>query len=283
VAEAKSKILIVEDDLDVAEMLNAYFRVQGYEVFTVNWGEDGVRAAQTALPDLMILDIRLPDIDGFEVARRVRADRRTHEIPIIFLTEKRERVDKLQGLEVGADDYITKPFDVQELRLRVRNALKRVSQGSLTNPVSGLPEGALVDERLSEVVHKSGLALLHISIRNLEAFRDAYGFVASDDVLRAISLMIHNTLKETGSAEDFLGHLGLADFVVVLSPGTLPAFQEKIKNRLDQSLDYFYPIGDREQAARRQDRLSVAISDMPAVYGKYSNVDQLKQALLSRR
>jgi DNA-binding response OmpR family regulator len=164
VADAKSKILIVEDDLDVAEMLNAYFRVQGYEVFTVNWGEDGVRAAQTVLPDLMILDIRLPDIDGYEVARRVRSDRRTNEIPIIFLTEKRERVDRLQGFEVGADDYITKPFDVQELRLRVRNALKRVSQGSLTNPVSGLPEGALVDERLSEVIHKSGWALLHISI-----------------------------------------------------------------------------------------------------------------------
>jgi len=283
VAEAKSKILIVEDDLDVAEMLNAYFRVQGYEVFTVNWGEDGVRAAETVLPDLMILDIRLPDIDGFEVARRVRADRRTHEIPIIFLTEKRERVDKLQGLEVGADDYITKPFDVQELRLRVRNALKRVSQGSLTNPVSGLPEGALVDERLSDAVHKSGLALLHISIRNLEAFRDAYGFVASDDVLRAISLMIHNTLKETGSPEDFLGHLDLSDFVVVLSPGTLPAFQEKIKTRLDQSLDYFYPISDREQASRRDDRLSIHISDMPSVFGRFSSVDQLKKELLGKR
>ncbi|HMD81680.1 MAG TPA: response regulator transcription factor, partial [Anaerolineales bacterium] len=151
-ADAKSKILIVEDDLDVAEMLNAYFRVQGYEVFTVNWGEDGVRAAQTVLPDLLILDIRLPDIDGYEVARRVRSDRRTHEIPIIFLTEKRERIDRLQGFEVGADDYITKPFDVQELRLRVRNALKRMSQGSLTNPVSGLPEGPLVEERLSEVI-----------------------------------------------------------------------------------------------------------------------------------
>ena len=73
-ADAKSKILIVEDDLDVAEMLNAYFSVQGYEVFTVNWGEDGVRAAQTVLPDLLILDIRLPDIDGYEVARRVRTD-----------------------------------------------------------------------------------------------------------------------------------------------------------------------------------------------------------------
>ncbi len=281
-AEAKSKILIVEDDLDVAEMLNAYFRVQGYEVFTVNWGEDGVRAAQTVLPDLMILDIRLPDIDGYEVARRVRSDRRTNEIPIIFLTEKRERIDRLQGFEVGADDYITKPFDVQELRLRVRNALKRVSQGSLTNPVSGLPEGPLVEEHLSDVIHKSGWALLHICIQHLDAFREAYGFVASDDVLRAISLMIHNTMKETGSAEDFLGHISPTDFVVVLTPPNLPAFQERIRSRLNQSLDYFYPIHDREQASKRADRLAIQISEVPAVYGRFSSVDQLKKDLLNK-
>jgi PleD family two-component response regulator len=282
VAENKSKILIVEDDLDVAEMLNAYFRVQGYDVFTVNWGEDGVRAAQTVLPDLIILDIRLPDIDGYEVARRVRSDRRTNEIPIIFLTEKRERIDRLQGFEVGADDYITKPFDVQELRLRVRNALKRVSQGSLTNPVSGLPEGPLVEERLSEVIHKSGWALLHICIHHLDSFREAYGFVASDDVLRAISLMIHNTMKETGSADDFLGHISPTNFVVVLSPGTLPGFQERIRSRLEQSLDYFYPIKDREQATRRPDRLSIEISEVPSVYGRFSSVEQLKKDLLSK-
>ena len=281
-ADAKSKILIVEDDLDVAEMLNAYFRVQGYEVFTVNWGEDGVRAAQTVLPDLLILDIRLPDIDGYEVARRVRSDRRTHEIPIIFLTEKRERIDRLQGFEVGADDYITKPFDVQELRLRVRNALKRMSQGSLTNPVSGLPEGPLVEERLSEVIHKSGWALLHISINHLEAFREAYGFVASDDVLRAISLMIHNTMKETGSTEDFLGHLSPTDFAVVVSPSNLEPFQERIRSRLEQSLDYFYPIKDREQASKRQDRLAIQISEIPSVCGRYTSVDQLKKELLSK-
>src|SRR5512147_563598 len=101
VAEGKSKILIVEDDLDVAEMLNAYFRVQGYEVLTANWGEDGVRVCNSALPDLVILDIRLPDIDGFEVARRLRTSRRTKEVPIIFLTEKRSRGDRLQGLEIG--------------------------------------------------------------------------------------------------------------------------------------------------------------------------------------
>jgi DNA-binding response OmpR family regulator len=282
VADVKSKILIVEDDLDVAEMLNAYFRVQGYEVFTVNWGEDGVRAAQTVMPDLMILDIRLPDIDGFEVARRVRSDRRTNEIPIIFLTEKRERTDRLQGFEVGADDYITKPFDVQELRLRVRNALKRVSQGSLTNPVSGLPEGPLVEERLSEVIHKSGWALLHISISHLEAFREAYGFVASDDVLRAISLMVHNTMKETGSTDDFLGHISPTDFVVVTSPDSLVPFQERIKSRLEQSLDYFYPIKDRENAARQGDRLSIQIHEIPSIYGRYASVDQLKKELLSK-
>ncbi|HSL42834.1 MAG TPA: response regulator [Anaerolineales bacterium] len=282
-AESKSKILIVEDDLDVAEMLNAYFRVQGYDVFTVNWGEDGVRAAQTVLPDLIILDIRLPDIDGFEVARRVRSDRRTNDIPIIFLTEKRERLDRLQGFEVGADDYITKPFDVQELRLRVRNALKRVSQGSLTNPVSGLPEGPLVEERLSDVIHKSGWALLHICIRHLDSFREAYGFVASDDVLRAISLMIHNTMKETGSPDDFLGHISPTDFVVVLEPASLSSFQERIRSRLEQSLDYFYPIKDREQAARQADRLSIDISEVPSVYGRFSNVDQLKKDLLVKR
>ncbi len=281
-AEAKPKILIVEDDLDVAEMLNAYFRVQGYEVFTVNWGEDGVRAGQSIFPDLVILDIRLPDIDGYEVARRLRSDRRTQEIPIIFLTEKRERIDRLQGFEVGADDYITKPFDVQELRLRVRNALKRVSQGSLTNPVSGLPEGPLVEERLSDAIHKSGWALLHISIDHLDSFREAYGFVASDDVLRAISLMIHNTMKEAGSSDDFLGHISPTDFVVVVAPANLPAFQERIRSRLEQSLDYFYPIKDREQASKRPDRLFVSVSEVSSVFGRFSSVDQLKKDLLSK-
>lgn len=280
-AEAKHKILIVEDDLDVAEMLNAYFRVQGYDVFTVNWGEDGVRAGQTNLPDLVILDIRLPDIDGFEVARRLRSDRRTHDIPIIFLTEKRERMDRLQGFEVGADDYITKPFDVQELRLRVRNALKRVNQGSLTNPVSGLPEGPLVEERLSDAIHKSGWSLLHISIDHLDSFREAYGFVASDDVLRAISLMIQNTLKEIGSPDDFLGHISPTDFVVVVASASMPVFQDRIRSRLEQSLDYFYPIKDREQASRQPDRLLVKVTEIPSVFGRFSTVDQLMKDVLS--
>ncbi|MCC6146571.1 MAG: response regulator, partial [Anaerolineaceae bacterium] len=133
----KATLLIVEDDLDIADMLNAYFRAHGYEVLTVNWGEDGVEACQANPFDLVILDIRLPDIDGFEVARRLRTHRRTKHVPIIFLTEKRERSARLQGLELQADDYITKPFDVQELRLRVQNSLERGRRAPLTNPVTG--------------------------------------------------------------------------------------------------------------------------------------------------
>lgn len=161
--------------------------------------------------------------------------------------------------------------------------LRRVSQGSLTNPVSGLPEGPLVDERLSEVIHKSGWALLHISIVHLDSFREAYGFVASDDVMRAISLMIHNTIKESGATDDFLGHISPTDFVVVMPPAAMSAFSERIKSRLEQSLDYFYPIKDREQASKRPDRLSVKVTDVPSAFGRYSSVDQLKSDLLDRQ
>jgi DNA-binding response OmpR family regulator len=282
-AEAKSKILIVEDDPDVAEMLTAYFRSQEYEVFTVNWGEDGVRSAQQVIPDLVILDIRLPDIDGYEVAKRLRLDRRTSAIPIIFLTEKRERMDRLHGLEIGADDYITKPFDVQELRLRVRNALNRVNQGSLTNPVTGLPEGALVDEKLAEALGKDGNALLFISIENMDAFREAYGFVASDDVLRAVSLMIGNTMREVSRPEDFLGHLSATDFILVVPPSNLAALSDKLGSRLAQSVEYFYPLKDREQIAKRKDRLGAKLVEVPSLKNRAGDVAKLKMDLLNSK
>ncbi len=260
-------------------MLNAYFSVQSYDVFTVNWGEDGVRSCQTIHPDLVILDIRLPDIDGYEVARRLRSDRRTADVPIIFLTEKREREDRLQGLELGADDYITKPFDVQELRLRVRNALKRMSQGSLTNPVSGLPEGALVDERLKAVLEKHESAVLLVSFENLDNFREAYGFVASDDVLRAVSMMLQNAVRESEGG-DFLGHIGPSEFVLVLDPARLTEMEQRVRGRLEQSVDYFYPIRDREQSKKDPKRLTVKTASMIVKAGSFNAVDKLKMELL---
>ncbi|HRQ24960.1 MAG TPA: response regulator, partial [Anaerolineales bacterium] len=215
-----------------------------------------------------------------EVATRLRADRRTTDIPIIFLTEKRDRSDRLHGLEIGADDYITKPFDIQELRLRVRNALKRINQGSLTNPVTGLPEGALVDEKLSEVLGRDGAALLFVSLKNMDAFREAYGFVASDDVLRAISLMIVNTMRELSRPEDFLGHISPTDFVLVIPPSNLAALNEKLRARLDQSFEYFYPLKDREQVASRTDRLGANLAQVASMKNAPSEVEQLKVELM---
>ncbi|HZU86620.1 MAG TPA: response regulator [Anaerolineaceae bacterium] len=260
--QANTTILIVEDDLDIADMLNAYFRVQGYEVLTVNWGEDGVRACQTNMPDLVILDIRLPDIDGFEVARRLRANRRTKQIPIIFLTEKRERVDRLKGLQLNAEDYITKPFDIQELRLRVRNALQRAQRSTLTNPVTSIPEGNMVDEQLNGCLERSDWGMLVISLKNLDRFREMYGFVASDDLLRAISLMLEDGVNEYGNQEDFIGHLSATDFVVISRPTNLNELKTSIQKRLDQSFDYFYRDQDKNSDAFRAHRLGLHISEL---------------------
>lgn len=282
-AEIKSKILIVEDDLDVADMLNAYFRVQGYDVYTANWGEDGVRAASASRPDMIILDIRLPDIDGYEVARRLRSDRRTNNIPIIFLTEKRDRADRLHGLELGADDYITKPFDVQELRLRVRNALRRASQDTLTNPVTGLPEGDVVVEKLQDCLEKDSWGLVFIALQNLDTFREHYGFVASDDVMRAVSLMIHNAMRDAGTSDNFLGHLTPTEFLLVVESGIAATLDERLRSRLEQSLDYFYPIKDRDQAMVGANRLMVQSAHLSSGEGRFSSLEELRAELLQRK
>ena len=277
--EKKASILIVEDDLDVADMLNAYFKVQGYEVRVVNWGEDGVNSCQDIPPQLVILDIRLPDIDGYEVARRLRKNRRTQNIPIIFLTEKRARSDRLQGLELGADDYITKPFDVQELRLRVRNALSRSAQGALTNPITNLPEGPLVDERLEECLHQKDWYLLVVGLKNLERFRDIYGFIAADDVLRAASLMVNNTVRDIANPNDFVGHFSPTEFVVVTTSELAQAVLEQIRSRLEQSLDYFYPLKDRGKSDETLRRLAVFIHQLSAEQGPFKELAEIKAKL----
>lgn len=280
--ETTSSLLIVEDDPDVAEMLNAYFRVQGYEVYTAGWGEEAVRSCRSNRPDLVILDIRLPDIDGYEVARRLRHNRRTEDIPIIFLTEKRDRADRLQGLGLGADDYITKPFDIQELRLRVRNTLRRSRQDTMLNPITNLPEGALVDERLSECLTGSGWALLGVALENLDNFRETYGFVASDDVLRATGMMIHNAVRELGNPNDFLGQVSPTEFVLVTTPQTLPALQERIRSRLDQAVDYFYPLSERKESADRGGRMSIHMRAVSGDQADFQDLKELKSELFSR-
>ena len=130
------------------------------------------------------------------------------------------------------------------------------------------------------MLQKSNWSLLLVSIINLDVFRDAYGFVASDDVLRAISLMVHNAMREVGDADDFIGHLTPTDFVLMVSSGNLPAVQERVRTRLEQSLDYFYPIKDRDRVSKRDDRLAIKVFDLPTIDGRFSDLDALKKELL---
>lgn len=277
------KIFIVEDDADLSEMLSAYFRVQGYDVSTAMRGEDAVHAISKDIPDVAVLDIRLPDIDGYEVCRRLRRARRTQNLPVIFLTEKRERDDKLAGLELGAVDYITKPFDIQELRLRVRNALRRARLSTLLNPVTGLPEGTLVRERLEQMLTQPDWGVVLTGVRGLDKFRDRFGFVA-DDVSRAVTLMIANAVQESGTGDDFVGHADSGDFIILTSSERSDKLAERCLVRLQPSIQYFYPALERQRLHEMPDdqRLSVYVAAVSSKDVNISTIEELFAALEKR-
>lgn len=278
----KTQIMIVEDDPDLSEMLVNYFRVQGYDVLTAAWGEDAVRLTKEHSPNLVVLDIRLPDIDGYEVCRRLRTTRKTQEIPVIFLTEKRDRVDKLHGLELGVVDYITKPFDIQELRLRVRNVLKRAEQAPLVNSVTNLPEGPLVEEKLRDLsMTKLPWGALSLSISGLDQFREEYGFVNTDDVLRAVTLMMNNAIREVGNENDFLGHISASHFLLVSDPLKLPNIRQRVENRIRQSMEYFYPLKDRAKAHEEtaKGHLHLVVTQILSTDKAFENLDALTEAI----
>lgn len=277
--EHKATLLIVEDDLDIADMLNAYFRIQGYEVQTINWGADAIRACQLNPPDLVILDICLPDEDGFEVARQLKENHRTSAIPIIFLTEKRERVDRLRGLGLQAVDYITKPFGIQELHLRVRNTLLFAQRGSFTNPVTGLPEGSLVDEFLGRSLNEPGWGLVVIGIKHFDQFREIYGSVAADDLVRAVVLMLKGSLQSLGTPEDQLGHLGATDFVILTRLAHLAALRERIGSRLEQSFENFYGDQDRKAGNFGDRPLTLLVQEISPETVGIKDLEALKKAL----
>jgi GGDEF domain-containing protein len=164
----------------------------------------------------------------------------------------------------------------------VRNALRRTSTSPLTNPVTGLAEGVLVDERLRECLDSNDWALLLVTIENLPDFREAYGFVASDDVQKAVSLMIHNAMRDTGGFNDFIGQLNRTAFIIVTQRGNLATLTERIRGRLEQSLDYFYPLKDLGKDAPPGGRLKVRLSQLTASDGPFRNLEHLKSELFRR-
>jgi len=242
-----ARLLVVEDDIDIANMLKIYFTGLKFDVDVANRGSDALERVKHVLPHLMVLDIMLPDIDGYEVCRRLRTSTRTSHIPVIFLTQKDERSDKLQGLELGADDYITKPFDIEELKLRVQGAIRRSERESLTDPRSGLPAGRLIEEQLRRIIREKNWALLDLRINNFESFKDVYGFVAGDDVMRFAAMLIGEVVDEFGASSDFIGHAGGDNFIIITTDEAAPNIRQRLKERFANEVLTHYNFIDRQQ------------------------------------
>jgi CheY-like chemotaxis protein len=242
----KARILIVEDDFDISNMLKIYFGGLGYDIEIAGRGNTALEKTRQNLPHLIVLDIMLPDIDGYEVCRQLRTSTRTSHIPIIFLTQKDERSDKLQGLELGADDYITKPFDIEELKLRVQNAIARAERESLTDPRSGLPSGRLIEDQLRSIIRNEGWSFMDVRVNYYDAFKEVYGFVAADDLIRFSTMLLAEVVDEYGTLNDFIGHPGGNGFVVITTEENSQHIQQQIKQRFSEQVLSHYNFIDRE-------------------------------------
>jgi CheY-like chemotaxis protein len=230
------RLLLVEDDIDLAEVIASYFSLRSYEVDTAAWASEAIELTAQRSYQLIILDIRLPDLDGFTLCRKLREQGRTKETPILFLTERSARSDRIQGLELGVVDYITKPFDLQLMGLRVRNILQRVSGLETLHGVTDLPGPQVVDEKLAELLASDQpWTILSFAIVGLGDFRERVGFVEADDALRALALIVRNAVNEIQSDEVFIGHANDATILVITKPALAQALYSAISRRIDVS------------------------------------------------
>ncbi len=249
---SNGRILVVEDDFDIANMLRIYFTGQGYSVEVAPRGSDALTMCRRQLPDLIVLDIMLPDMDGYAVCRELRTTTRTKHIPIIFLTQKDERSDRIAGLELGADDYITKPFDIEELKLRVRRAIMTYKHTNQTNPTTGLPSGKLIEEELLQLMRTGeDWALALVGIDYMQPFNENYGFLAGDEVLRFTSMLINRVIDDLGTMNDFVGHASNDTFVIITLAKDAHALAEKLRQRFSSEIPTHYNFIDAEQGGIR--------------------------------
>jgi PleD family two-component response regulator len=290
---SRSRLLIVEDDLDISRMLTTYFTGQNFDVEIANRGAEALEKTRRSLPNLIVLDIVLPDIDGYEVCRSLRKSTRTSHIPVIFLTQKDERGDRLQGLELGADDYITKPFDIEELKLRVVGAIRRAERESLTDPRSGLPAGRLIEEQLRRLIRRDDWAVLDVRVNDLDGFRDAYGFVAGDNVLRFTAMLLTDAIGELGSSDDFVGHAGGDDFIITTGARAAPLIRQRIKERFAAEIPAHYNFQDRaavgvlaapeDKGARRVPLMTLAVGMISPRPQQFADIREISEAAAEAR
>ncbi len=237
-----ARVLVVEDDEATRDALRALLGDAGYVCDEASDGERAVAAMREERFDLVVLDLGLPGMSGTDVHRHLRRDPRTRFLPIVFLTAHSDREVKLAELEAGAEDFITKPYDAEELLARVGAAVRRWSGMRAVNPLSGLPGNPTITEEIeSRLARDETFTLLYVDIDRFKEFNDHYGFTRGDRVIT----MLAETLIDVAGDQRFVGHIGGDDFVVLTRNDDAETLAAGITRRFDDAIRALYDPADR--------------------------------------
>jgi diguanylate cyclase (GGDEF)-like protein len=247
VSNANPHILIAEDEAHLRVILRFQLESDGYRVSEAVDGKDAIEKATSLQPDLVLLDVMMPYQDGYQVCRKLRASFATRHIPIIMLTAKTTDADRIIGLQGGANDYVTKPWNVPELKLRVRNVLEWSRQQRSASPLTGLPGNLSINEAIRYRLERGDpFALIQIDIDYFKSFNDHYGYARGDEAIQTVARILMETSERHGSGENFVGHIGGDDFVVLTTPEHADALAEGIIAEFNRAVPNLYDAVDRE-------------------------------------
>jgi diguanylate cyclase (GGDEF)-like protein len=239
------KVLVADDDPDILTVVKINLELDGFEVETAVDGEDALQKATSSPPNVIVLDIMMPRMDGLTALHRLRSQAATAAIPIILLTARGLPEDRVRGLELGADDYITKPFDITELAARVRAVLRRTQAARDLSPLTGLPGNFKITAEIEKAIHeKADFALVHGDLDNFKAFNDHYGFMRGDEVIRFCGNCLSEAATNLGIEGAFVGHIGGDDFVAMIPPAMAESFCKEVIERFDDGILDLYDTAD---------------------------------------
>jgi diguanylate cyclase (GGDEF)-like protein len=246
-----ANILVVEDERLTVRLLHETLQDESYEVVTVLGGKEAVQYTLRETPHLLLLDTKLPDMDGCEVIRQLRSQPKSMHIPIIVLSGFCDASHKVRAFEMGADDYITKPFNKDELLARVRTQLRRVQQNFLS-PLIGLPGGYQVEVAIKrKLTSADPWSILYLDLDNFKAFNDVYGFLTGNDLIRLVGRICQRMVREFGNTDDFVGHIGGDDYVVVTTPDRAQQLCGEISNAYKRESRSLYHQEDLRRGSIR--------------------------------
>ncbi|MDD4953376.1 MAG: response regulator [Candidatus Omnitrophica bacterium] len=280
------KILIVDDDPDIRDVLKITLSEENYEILEASNGEEALNIINSKPVDLALLDYKMPKVDGRQVCSLIKKDLLLRHLPIIMVTGKGEIEDKVCGIDSGADDYIVKPFEPKELLARIRMILRRTERDLEANPLTRLPGNVSILNELSRRIDKTApFAVCYIDLDKFKSYNDTYGFEHGDQVIRETARILIRATQGHGNSEDFIGHIGGDDFVIITTPGAADGICEYIIAEFDKTSPSFYNeidrkngyiiAKDRQGKQQRTSLLSVSIGVVTNEYRKIEHVAQV--------